>query len=158
MLDTRDKNILTQVAFKGAVEVATASNLDVTSDDGYAKFEAIVSNLTESLFSSVRAQLNVPSAAPTVSAPAAQSANYQSTDAAAAAMTQAFPATETVGYQLRIKGDAHGPIPPWLIGEAQAAGVTEVWDNRNDLGAKGNRPHFKSTSGGQDAQAFWPPK
>lgn len=66
------------------------------------------------------------------------------------------PANATFG--VRIKGDQYGPIPEWLFTAAQEAGVTEVYDNRNQLAENGKRPWFRSTQGGRDAAAFWPPK
>jgi hypothetical protein len=65
-------------------------------------------------------------------------------------------ANATMG--IRIKGDQFGPIPNWLFEDAAKVGVTEVYDNRGSLGENPRRPWFKSTSGGQDAPAFWPPK
>jgi hypothetical protein len=54
-----------------------------------------------------------------------------------------------------IKGDQWGPIPDWLVLEAAQAGVTQVWDNRNQLAANPKRPWFKDVNGDK---AFWAPK
>ena len=54
-----------------------------------------------------------------------------------------------------IKGDQWGPIPDWLVLEAAQAGVTQVWDNRNQLAANPKRPWFKDANGDK---AFWAPK
>jgi hypothetical protein len=54
-----------------------------------------------------------------------------------------------------IKGDQWGPIPDWLVVEAAQAGVTQVWDNRNQLAANPKRPWFKDVNGDK---AFWAPK
>jgi hypothetical protein len=59
------------------------------------------------------------------------------------------------GFQVRIKGTQHGPIPAWLNDACAAKGVTEVWDNRDGLSANPKRPWFKAVNG--DA-AFWEPK
>ena len=59
------------------------------------------------------------------------------------------------GFQVRIKGKQHGPIPAWLNDACAAKGVTEVWDNRDGLAANPKRPWFKAVSG--DA-AFWEPR
>jgi hypothetical protein len=69
-------------------------------------------------------------------------------------------ATQTIqapqgGFQVRIKGKQHGPIPAWLNDACAAKGVTEVWDNRDGLAANPKRPWFKAVQG--DA-AFWEPK
>jgi hypothetical protein len=54
-----------------------------------------------------------------------------------------------------IKGDQWGPIPDWLVLEAAQAGVTQVWDNRNQLAQNPKRPWFKDANGDK---AFWAPK
>ena len=46
------------------------------------------------------------------------------------------------GFQVRIKGQQHGPIPAWLHKECAAKGVAEVWDNRDGLTANPKRPFF----------------
>ena len=56
-----------------------------------------------------------------------------------------------------VKGKQHGPLPDWLALEAFQAGVTEVYDNRDQV-AGTKRPWFKATEGGKDAKAFWPPR
>jgi hypothetical protein len=61
----------------------------------------------------------------------------------------------TTGFQIRIKGKQHGPIPAWLADAAASKGVSEVWDNRDGLAANPKRPWFKAVQG--DA-AFWPPR
>lgn len=63
--------------------------------------------------------------------------------------------TANTGFQIRIKGKQHGPIPAWLPDAAASKGVTEVWDNRDGLAANPKRPWFKAVQG--DA-AFWPPR
>ena len=56
-----------------------------------------------------------------------------------------------------VKGIQHGPLPEWLIFAAFEAGVSDVYDNRDQV-AGTKRPWFKATTGGKDAKAFWPPK
>jgi hypothetical protein len=56
---------------------------------------------------------------------------------------------------ISIKGDQWGPIPDWLVLEAAQAGVTQVWDNRNQLAQNPKRPWFKDANGDK---AFWAPK
>lgn len=63
--------------------------------------------------------------------------------------------TANTGFQIRIKGKQHGPIPQWLADAAASKGVSEVWDNRDGLAANPKRPWFKAVQG--DA-AFWPPR
>ena len=59
------------------------------------------------------------------------------------------------GFQVRVKGKQHGPIPAWLHTECAAKGVTEVWDNRDGLSANPKRPWFKAVEGGA---GFWEPR
>ncbi len=64
-------------------------------------------------------------------------------------------ASSAKGDGVTIKGDQWGPIPDWLVLEAAQAGVTQVWDNRNQLAANPKRPWFKDANG---EKAFWAPK
>jgi hypothetical protein len=64
-------------------------------------------------------------------------------------------ASSAKGDGVTIKGDQWGPIPDWLVLEAAQAGVTQVWDNRNQLAANPKRPWFKDANGDK---AFWAPK
>ena len=59
------------------------------------------------------------------------------------------------GDGVTIKGNQWGPIPDWLVLEAAQAGVTQVWDNRDQLAANPKRPWFKDANGDK---AFWAPK
>jgi hypothetical protein len=59
---------------------------------------------------------------------------------------------------VKVRGIQHGPLPDWLIIEAVQAGVSEVYDNRQDVLDNPKRPWFKATTGGKDAKAFWAPK
>jgi hypothetical protein len=65
------------------------------------------------------------------------------------------PSASQGGFQVRIKGQQHGPIPSWLTDAAAAKGVSEVWDNRDGLAANPKRPWFKAVGSGD---AFWPPR
>jgi hypothetical protein len=64
-------------------------------------------------------------------------------------------ASSAKGDGVSIKGDQWGPIPDWLVLEAAQSGVTQVWDNRNQLAANPKRPWFKDVNGDK---AFWAPK
>ena len=61
------------------------------------------------------------------------------------------------GVGVKVRGNQFGPLPDWLIAEAKAAGIAEVYDNRDQV-AGTKRPWFKATEGGKDAKAFWPPR
>ena len=70
-------------------------------------------------------------------------------------VTDIFPdAQEIKGGDLVVKGNQHGELPNWLYVEAQASGVTQVYDNRDRV-AGTKRPWFKDVNGDK---AFWPPK
>jgi hypothetical protein len=56
-----------------------------------------------------------------------------------------------------VKGNQFGELPDWLVLDAFQAGITEVYDNRDQV-AGTKRPWFKATTGGKDAKAFWPPR
>jgi hypothetical protein len=58
---------------------------------------------------------------------------------------------------VRVRGNQFGELPDWLVLEAFQAGITEVYDNRDQV-AGTKRPWFKATTGGKDAKAFWPPR
>jgi hypothetical protein len=58
---------------------------------------------------------------------------------------------------IKVRGTQHGALPDWLVLDAFQAGVSEVYDNRDQV-AGTKRPWFKATTGGKDAKAFWPPK
>jgi len=69
-------------------------------------------------------------------------------------ITQA-PSAMAEANGISIKGNQWGPIPDWLVLEAAQAGVTKVWDNRDQLAANPKRPWFKDVNGDK---AFWAPK
>ena len=58
---------------------------------------------------------------------------------------------------ISVRGSQWGDLPEWLLIAAVEAGVSEVYDNRDQV-AGTKRPWFKATTGGKDAKAFWPPK
>jgi hypothetical protein len=67
------------------------------------------------------------------------------------------PSSMAEANGVRVRGNQFGDLPDWLVLEAFQAGVTEVYDNRDQV-AGTKRPWFKATTGGKDAKAFWPPK
>lgn len=68
----------------------------------------------------------------------------------------AKPAAASTGGMVTVKGNQYGELPQWLIDDATAQGVTEVYDNRNTATPENRRPWFKCTT--NDRVAFWPPK
>lgn len=140
---SKDQSIVTQVAAKIAADLTAKTDDTMTNVSNWIQaFDAV----TEALL-----QLHGFNA----EAPVTQ-------EQAVANVMQAFP-TATVtnttaptgGWQVRIKGKQHGPIPEWLPAMCAAKGVTEVWDNRDGLSANPKRPWFKSTN---TDDAFWAPR
>jgi hypothetical protein len=165
MPDYRDTSIQTQVSFKGAIDLC--HDLDLTTQEGQGEFIQVFSFLTDALIEGVRAQTGPAEQAAEIirgnfpgTTTVQQNTNtYQPQDP--------FPQTPTYQPQpqqqysqpqgLTIKGQQHGPIPDWLYAAAAAKGVTEVYDNR-DRAAGTKRPLFRSTTGGENAPAFWEPR
>lgn len=89
-----------------------------------------------------------------------------------AAVNNVFPNTQPVAQpqfnqpmtnmSVAVKGTQHGPLPDWLVSQCAAAGVTQVWDNRDGLAQNPKRPWFKAADGTKNARgedmAFWPPR
>jgi hypothetical protein len=153
-VDFRDTSIMTQVAFKGAVDLG--KDVDLDSPDGQAWFVRVFTFLTDALVEGVKTQTG----------PEAQAAEV---------IKGHFPGTQTVqqnptsyeqptnggGWQVTIQGEVDGPVPPWLYTQAEEKRVAAVWDNRKDArqNPDKNRPWFKSVNpSGRDAIPFWPPK
>lgn len=147
-LDTRDKSILTQVAFKGAVDHTLGA--DLQTDEGQQRFGQTFAFFVGELFAVLQQVLGQTSQ-PAQAAPQGGGRSPEQ------AITEEFGATpvDSNGYELRVKGTQHGPLPPWLIEAAQAKGVTEVFDNRDQLAQNPKRPHFRATNADVP---FWPPK
>lgn len=154
-MDFRDRSIGTQVAFKGGIDLC--HDLDLTTQEGQAEFVQVFSFLTDCLLEAMVLQ----------SPPAEQQAQV---------IQGQFPGSQVVAgnssgaynppgytqpqpptFNLTVKGTQHGALPDWLFEQAAAKGVTEVYDNR-DRAQGTKRPHFRSTTGGDDAPAFWPPR
>jgi hypothetical protein len=147
-LDAKGRAILTQVAFKEAVASAIANGMAIESPEFIQRLEFLTDALT------TQVEVEVKKQAPAVAAaPAASMTPGEATDL----LVDEFGAALVKGddaFGVRIKGKAHGPIPGWLVDQAAAKGIHEVWDNRDRIqGTK--RPHFKAVDGDT---AFWPPK
>jgi hypothetical protein len=129
----KDKSIITQVAAKIASELATSDRDVNTAITAFADaFDAV----TELLMNAIYGGAGAPSDE--------------------AIVATAFPQATSSEFTVRIKNDAQGPIPSWLITACQRDGVTEVYDNRGDLAANPKRPWFKAVN--DKEKAYWPPK
>ncbi len=140
----KDRSIVMQVAAKIAADL---TNKNQPIETVLADWNIAFNFVTDDLFE--KHGFNGQAPAPT---------QTFTIDQAAAQVEQAFGATTVSGNSLRVKGDQHGPLPDWLFPMAAAAGVSEVYDNRDGLRDNPKRPWFKSTAGGQNAPAFWPPR
>jgi hypothetical protein len=124
----KDKSIITQVAAKIASELTcNNANIGAFADN----FEAVTELLMKAIYNG--------------SAPSDEML-----------IATAFPQATSSEFTVRIKNDAQGPIPSWLITACQRDGVTEVYDNRGDLAANPKRPWFKAVN--DKEKAYWPPK
>lgn len=160
MTVSKDQSIIMQVCAKIASEL-TPKGDDVNTN--IVRFQDAYEAVCDIILTS-QGMTNQPAPAPqpvvqqsyNPAPQPAESANDEATFMHA--FPQAQPSTSpapTGGFSVRIKGKQHGPIPEWLNEQCAMKGVTEVWDNRDDLGANPKRPWFKSTS---TNDAFWEPK
>lgn len=127
----KDKSIITQVAAKIASELTT-SGKDVNT--AITQFADAFDAVTELLMNAI----------------------YKGAPVTEEAVLASFPTATATEFTVRIKNDAQGPIPSWLITACQRDGVTEVYDNRGDLAANPKRPWFKAVN--DKEKAYWPPK
>ena len=141
---SKDQSIITQVAAKIAADLTPKSD-DVLKNvsDWVMAFEAVTEELlNKALTAEVR----------TTPAPAPASDPVQ---IATERIMDAFPNSTVQQFEVRVKGQQHGPLPEWLASACRAKGVTEVWDNRDKLSVNPKRPWFKSTT---TEDAFWAPR
>lgn len=144
-MDNRDISIVTQVAFKGAIELNPTFNS--TDDASTAQFESDFSYLTSSLLTAIRAGVG------------AQPTQVRNVEQVANVITAEFgatPAPFSVEVVTTKDGNGQqGPFPDWFIKAAAEKGVTKVYDNRHKLGENPKLPWFKSVDGDVP---FWAPR
>lgn len=144
-MENRDISILTQVAFKGAIEVCGDN---IGNDAGNLAFIETLTFLTDTLVAEVNMRTGSK-------APLSNSVTPQN------AVQEVFGQVENVSTTVEIiktkDGAPFGEIPSWLITAAQAKGVTKVFDNRDRLAQSPKSPWFKAPRD-QGEHAFWPPK
>ena len=154
-MEDRDHAIQVQVAFKEASRMAASMGLNLTDPNHQAVFEEMFSYLSESLFKGIGVS-NVVQAFPgttVVQQPYQQpQAQWQQPQ------NQGYGGQQAYGPPPpRVKGQSNGAFPDWALQAFAEKGVTEVYDNRHMLPNKPRLPWFKSTTGGNEAPAFWPP-
>jgi len=142
------------VAFKGAVDLC--HDIDLTTAEGKSEFELVFSFLQDSLRQAITVAMGPDDRAAEVIRGAFPGTTTESNGSSTNYATP--PSTTPPNAQLTVKGQQFGPLPDWLYEQAAARGVTEVWDNRDRARTKPKYPWFKSTSGGEDAVPFWPPR
>jgi hypothetical protein len=142
---SKDQSIITQVAAKIAADLTPKTDDIMTNIANWAMaFDATTEALLEKHGMSLMTE---PQATQAITE-AFNATPVQETPAPA-------PQASTGGFQVRIKGQQHGPVPAWLHTECAKVGVTEVWDNRDGLSANPKRPWFKAVTGDK---AFWEPR
>lgn len=158
-LDPTGRSIIAQVAFKGAIELASAGKIDFGSigevTSGFtAMLVTEVDIQKETFFADLaerKANDVVVLDTPHVAAPAYNAEQGLAVELGA-----------TDAFEVKILGDQHGEIPAWAITQFKAAGVTKVFDNRDEI-AGTKKPHFKTPKdadkyGEPAGKGFWPPR
>jgi len=147
-LTERDVSIITQVAYKAAIE-NTPAGVDLLDPNEQPAFEGRITYLTDTLVAAI--EVAVAKHAKSEAAPARSSSGNHS----------AAPAPSEDGATVRViatkEGGQQGPLPAWFVKAAADKGVTEVFDNRQRLVENPKLPWFKSTKE-QGEVPFWPPK
>jgi len=164
-LISKDESIITQVAAKIAAELATSvkpDNIELATADWAVAFDIV----RDTIFASVNGNPVVTQPAPAQPAMApnhiADVAMQQIQEVFPTAQPQYQPAQAPTNMSVQVKGTQHGDLPDWLVSQCVAAGVTQVWDNRDGLAQNPKRPWFKAADGTKNARgddmAFWPPR
>ncbi len=167
----KDESISTQVAAKIAAELASSvkpTTIEFATADWAVAFDIV----RDSIFASINGNPNGGNLAVTQPAPVAPN---HITDVAMQQVQEVFPTAQAPAPQaqpqyqqaptnmvVEVKGTQHGELPDWLTSQCVAAGVTQVWDNRDGLAINPKRPWFKAADGTKNARgddmAFWPPR
>ena len=163
---SKDESIITQVTAKIAAELATSvkpDNIELATADWAVAFDIV----RDTIFASVNGNPVVTQPAPAQPAMApnhiADVAMQQVQEVFPTAQPQYQPAPQApTNMSVQVKGTQHGDLPDWLVSQCVAAGVTQVWDNRDGLAQNPKRPWFKAADGTKNARgddmAFWPPR
>lgn len=161
---SKDESIITQVAAKIAAELATSvkpDNIELATADWAVAFDIVRDTIFASVNGAAPAQpAMAPNHIPDMAMQQVQEVFPTAQPQAPAPQPQYQQAPTNMGVQ--VKGTQHGELPDWLIAQCAAAGVTQVWDNRDGLAQNNKRPWFKAADGTKnsrgDDMAFWPPR
>lgn len=164
-MDFRDTSIMTQVAFKGAIDLCR--DIDVTTQEGQAEFVQAFSFLTDCLVEGVRGQAAPEQQAAEVirgNFPGTTTVQQNTSGNTSGTYSQPQPATQPQPQQpqpgLTVRKQT-AAVPDWLYEQATAAHETEVWDNRADIPPGSNRPWFRAVNVMDKTGkplGFWPPR
>lgn len=151
---SKDQSIIMQVAAKIAADLVNTTtlperNVDVVQATFLSHFDVVNEALQRANGMSLLQEAFPDATVETITA----------TNGDAKPTIQQAPITKAAVTTVRIAGKQHGDLPNWLLAACQKAGVSRVWDNRDQaVGTK--RPWFKQADAvdGQEPIAFWPPK
>ena len=164
---SKDESIITQVAAKIAAELATSvkpDNIELATADWAVAFDIVRDTILASVNGNhvVTAPVSAPMSAVMPPNHMPDVAVQQVQEVFPTAQPQYQPAQAPTNMIVQVKGTQHGDLPEWLITQCVAAGVTQVWDNRDGLAQNPKRPWFKAADGTKngrgDDMAFWPPR
>lgn len=170
-LDANSISIISQVAFKAAVEKFDAGVL--ATDEGKLEFTQLQDFLSDVLVTDAIDKVRKYGLAPeppkrnnyngsTKSGSNGRGGGYsrgggggRSREEAAEAIKHAFPGTTEEPFELIVHNQQDDDLPAWLFEQAMEAGITEVIDQRDQLSENPKRPWFKQKGGNK---GFWPPR
>jgi hypothetical protein len=149
-LDDRGRSILTQVAFKAAVDATGVNEIDGEFDT--AQFDILFPAFVSSLVEAVEAQVALVKPAPAKPQPPRNSGGGNAPE-------QSQPGSIRILNASKLEADGvdNGPLPTWLATQAAAKGIDAVFDNRHEATVGNKKPHFKSHKD-DGSQGFWPPR
>jgi len=173
----KDESIITQVAAKIAAELASSvkpTTIEFATADWAVAFDIVRDAIFASINgTSINGNPAVTNVAPSSPMSAVMPPNHIA-DVAMQQIQEVFPTAEPqhqpqpqyqqapTNMSVQVKGTQHGDLPDWLLSQCVAAGVTQVWDNRDGLAVNPKRPWFKAADGTKnsrgDDMAFWPPR
>ena len=162
---SKDESIITQVAAKIAAELATSvkpDSIELATADWAIAFDIVRDTIFASVNGNPVVTSAVPNHLPDIAMQQVQDVFPTATMAPAAQPQYPQAQQAPTNMTVQVKGTQHGELPDWLTAQCAAAGVTQVWDNRDGLAQNPKRPWFKAADGTKNARgddmAFWPPR